>query len=135
MKIFALLLRYWSYLFAGLFGIFVAGIAAVLLISGSPNFRLSQLPFWQGKTALYSLLCIGLLGVIAALLGLLKGMRPLLLIWTLVVFVLLVYGYFISPKYYFALGASEAKGAAWLAFGALGAFFGALMQYRTDKRA
>ena len=135
MKIFALLLRYWSYLFAGLFGVFVAGIAAVLLISGSSNFRLSQIPFWQGKPVLYGLLALGLLGVVAALFGLLKGMRPLLLVWTLLIFCLLVYGYFISPKHYFVMGAAEAKGAAWLAFGALGAFFGALMQYQKDKRS
>ncbi len=135
MKIFALLLRYWSYLFAGLFGLFLAGIAAVLLISGSPNFRLSQFPFWQGTPVLYGLLAIGTLGIVAALLGLMKGMRPLLLVWTLVVFCLLVYGYFISPRHYFVLGAAEAEGAAWLAFGSLGAFFGALMQYRKGKRS
>ncbi|MBA3976173.1 MAG: hypothetical protein C0504_18355 [Candidatus Solibacter sp.] len=135
MKIFALLLRYWSYIYSGLFGLFTAGIAAVLLISGSPNFRLSQIPFAQGKTALYILLAIGLTGILAALLALLKGMRPLLLVWTLVVFILLVYGYFISPKHYFVLGASEARGAAWIAFGGLGAFFGALMHYRKNKRS
>ncbi len=135
MKILALLLRYWSYLFAGLFGIFVAGIAAVLLISGSSNFRLSQIPFWQGEPVLYGLLTLGILGLVGALLGLLKGMRPLLLVWTLLVFCLLVYGYFISPKHYFALGAAEAKAAACLSFGALVAFFGALMQYRKDKRS
>jgi len=134
-KIFALILRFWSYLYAGLFGLFMAGVAAVLLISGATNFRLTQLPFWQGKTALYGLLTIGLLGVIGALLGLLKGMRPLLLVWTLAVLILLVYGYFISPKHYFGLGLPEAKNAAWLAFGALGAFFGALMQYRPANRA
>jgi hypothetical protein len=134
-KIFALLLRYWSYLFAGLFGVFVAGIAAVLLISGSSNFRLSQIPFWQGKPVLYGLLALGLLGVVAALLGLLKGMRPLLLVWTLLIFCLLVYGYFISPKYYFVMGAAEAWTAAYLAAGALIAFAGALMQYQKDKRS
>ena len=135
MKIFALILRYWSYLYAGLFGLFTAGIAAVLLISGTPNFRLSQLPFWQGKTALYGLLTIGLIGVIGALLGLLKGMRPVLLVWTLTVLILLAYGYFISPKHYFSLGVNEAKVAACLTLGALIAFLGAPMQYRTGKRA
>jgi hypothetical protein len=134
-KIFALLLKYWSYLYSGLFGLFLAGMAAVLLISGSSNFRFTQIPFWQGAAALYGLLFIGLLGVAGALLGLLKGLRPLLLVWTLVIFCLLVYGYFISPKHYFTLGVTEAKGAAWLSFGALGAFFGALMQYRNSKRA
>lgn len=135
MKIFALLLRYWSYIYSGLFGLFMAGIATVLLISGTPNFRLSQIPFAQGTTALYVLLAVGLAGIAAALLALLKGMRPLLLIWTLVVFILLVYGYFISPKHYFVLGASEAQGAALIAFGGLGAFFGALMHYRKDTRS
>jgi len=134
-KIVAMILRYWSYLYTGLFGLFVAGIAAVLLISGSANFRLSQLPFWQGKSALYGMLSIGLLGVIGALLGLLKGIRPIVLVWTLAVLALLIYGYFISPKYYFGLGLSEAKSIACLTLGALLAFIGALMQYRDPKRA
>lgn len=134
-KIFALLLRYWSCIYSGLFGLFMTGIAAVLLISGTPNFRLSQIPFAQGDAALYTLLALGLTGILAALLALLKGMRPLLLVWTLAVFILLVYGYFISPKHYFALGAAEARGAAWIACGGLVAFFGALMQYRKDKRS
>jgi len=71
-KIFALLLRYWSYIYSGLFGLFMAGIAAVLLLSGSPNFRLSQIPFAQGKTALYILLALGLTGIAAALLALFR---------------------------------------------------------------
>lgn len=134
MKIFALLLRYWSYIYSGLFGLFTTGVAAVLLISGTPNFRLSQIPFAQGKTALYILLALGLTGIVAALLALLKGMRPLLLVWTLTAFLMLVYGYFISPKHYFTMGAAEARGVAWVAFGGLGAFFGALMHYRKDTR-
>ena len=63
MKIFALLLRYWSYIYSGLFGLFIAGIAAVLLISGAPNFRLSQIPFAQGTAALYLMLTLGLLEI------------------------------------------------------------------------
>jgi hypothetical protein len=134
-KVVAMLLRFWSYLFALLFGLFLSGVALVLLISGSKNFRFTQMPYWEGSTALYGLLAIGVLGVLSAVLAALKGIRPLLLVWTLCLFALLVYGYFINIRHFFVFGAAEAKSAAWLSFGALGAFVGALMQYRTGRRA
>jgi len=133
-KLIAMLLRFWSYLFALVFGFFLAGIGLVLLISGSTNFRFTQMPYWEGQTELYGLLTIGILGMLGAVLAALKGVRPLLLVWTVVVFLLLVYGYFISPRHYFRFGAEEAKTAAYLCVAALVAFFGALMQYRGKKR-
>lgn len=128
MKLFAMLLRFFSYLFSLVFGLFVAGISAVLLISGATNYRFDMVPWVKGETVLYVLLCIGLLGALAAVLALLGKWRALLVAFTFASFALLVYGFFVSPVYRF-YSADQAKSVAWLAFAALGAFFGSLMQY------
>lgn len=128
-KVFSMLLRFWSYLFAMLVGLFAAGVSFVILISGADNYRLDMIPFAKGNAALMALLGLGLLGVLSGLLAVFGKARALLVIFAALAFFVLVYGYFVSPVYRFT-GAAEAKGALWLAFGALGAFFGSLMQFR-----
>lgn len=127
-----MLLRFWSYLFAFVLGLFAAGISAVLLISGSSNFRLDMLPFWKGESALYWLLAIGLLGAVSAVLAILGKARALLVLFCVIAFALLVYGYYVSPSYRFQ-GAAEAKSITWIALGALVAVFGSLMQFRKER--
>ena len=129
-----MLLRYYSIAFSLLFGLFMTGVAVVLLISGTANYRFEMLPFWKGNTVLYGLLSVGLLGIIASLLALMKKMKALLVLFTLVFAGLFIYGYFMNMAYRFG-SAAEAKGMAWLAFGAIGAFFGALMQFEKPRRA
>lgn len=133
MKLFAMLLRFFSYLFSLVFGLFVAGISAVLLISGATNYRFDMVPWLKGGTVLYVLLGAGLTGVLAAVLALAGKWKPLLVIFTFVCFALLVYGFFVSPVYRF-YSADQAKSVAWLAFAALGAFAGSLMQYYPAAR-
>ncbi len=126
MKFFAMLLRYFSIAFSLLAGLFTTGVAAVLLLSGATNFRFDMLPFWKGNAALYWLLAIGLLGVIAALLAFLRKIKVLLIAFTLLFLGLMIYGFFISYSYRFT-GAAEAKSLAWLTFAAVGAFFGSIL--------
>jgi hypothetical protein len=128
-----MLLRFFSYLFSLVFGLFVAGISAVLLISGATNYRFDMVPWLKGGTVLYVLLGAGLTGVLAAVLALAGKWKPLLVIFTFVCFALLVYGFFVSPVYRF-YSADQAKSVAWLAFAALGAFAGSLMQYYPAAR-
>jgi hypothetical protein len=128
-----MLLRYFSIAFSLIAGLFTAGVAAVLLLSGSTNFRFEMLPFWKGGATLYWLLAIGLLGVIAALLAFLRKIKALLIVFTLLFLGLMVYGFFISNAYRFS-GAAEAKGLAWLTFAAVGAFFGSIIPTGDDKR-
>jgi len=130
----AMVLRFYSCLFALILGILMTGVSLILLISGSANFKFDMLPFWKGNSALYGLLALGLVGIAAALLGFVRKLKPLLVIYTLVLLALLVYGYFLSPVYRFT-GDAEAKNIAWLALAALCAFFGALMQYKEARRA
>jgi hypothetical protein len=131
-KVIAMLLRFWSYLFAFVLGLFAAGVSAVLLISGSSNFRLDMLPFWKGESALYGLFAIGLLGAVSAILAILGKARALLVLFCAVAFALLVYGFYVSPVYRFQ-GAAEAKSILWVALGALVAVFGSLMQFRKER--
>jgi ABC-type transport system involved in cytochrome c biogenesis permease subunit len=126
-----MLLRFYSYLFSLIFGLFIAGIALVLLVTGAKNYRFDMVPWVKGETVLYVLLGAGLVGALAAVLALLG--KPLLVVFTLASFALLVYGFFVSPVYRF-YSADQAKSVAWLSFAALCAFFGALMQYYPASR-
>jgi len=132
-KLFAMVLRFYSYLFSLVFGLFVAGIAAVLLLSGATNYRFDMVPWVKGDAVLYVLLCAGLIGVLAAVLALTGKWKPLLVAFTFVCFALLVYGFFVSPVYRF-YSADQAQAVAWLSFAALGAFAGSLMQYYPAAR-
>ncbi len=133
MKLFAMLLRFFSYLFSLVFGLFVAGISVVLLISSAKNYRFEMVPWVKGENVLYFLLALGLIGALSAILALLGKWKPLLVAFTFAAFALLVYGFFVSPAYRF-YSADQAQGVAWLAFAALGAFFGSLMQYYPSAR-
>jgi hypothetical protein len=130
----ALILKFWSYLFALILGIFLTGMALVFMITDATNVKFDALPFWKGDTLIYWLLGLGLTGILAVVLAVLKKFKALLVLFTLAAFCLMVYGFFISPVYRF-YGADPAKGAAWLAFGALGAFFGSLFQFEKPRRA
>lgn len=129
-----MLLRYFSIAFSLLAGLFAFGVASVLLLSGSTNFRFEMFPFWKGASALYWLLGIGLFGIIAAVLAFLKKVQPLLVVFTLILSCLMIYGFFLNMGYRFS-GASEARSLAWLAFGSIGAFFGALLQFYKPRQA
>lgn len=113
---------------------FMTGVSLVLLVSGSQNFKFDMLPFWKGETALYGLLALGILGIAAAALALLGKLKPLIVVYTLAAFALMVYGFFISPVYRFA-GQAEAMNAVWLALAALCAFLASLMHLKSPNRA
>ncbi|WP_321475673.1 hypothetical protein [uncultured Paludibaculum sp.] len=133
LKVIAMVLRFYSCLFALLAGLFMTGVSSLLLLNDAKNFKLDMLPFWKGESALYGMLVLGLLGIAAALLGLVKKVKPLLVLYTVIVFALMIYGFFLSPVYRFS-GAPEAKSVAWVAVAALIAVVGAFMQYREARR-
>ncbi len=128
MKVFAMLLRFFSYLFSLLLGLFLAGVSFVLLIGGTSNYKFDMVPWLKGENVLYFLLAFGLLGVAAAVLAVLGKVKPLLVAFTLVTVCLFIYGFFISPVFRFD-GAAQAKNILWLSIAAVGALAGALLQY------
>ena len=112
----------------------MTGVSVVLLLSGSQNYKFDMLPFWKGESALYWLLALGLAGVAAAVLAFLGKLKPLIVLYTLAAFAVLMYGYFISPVYRFG-GEAEAKNALWIVLAALSAFLASLMHLKNPKRA
>ena len=116
------LMRFYSYLFHGLFALFLLGISLVAISSGTP-LRLEMLP-WSGPTGTHILLAAGIIGILVLLLALKGTLRFLFFLWSLVVFVMLVKGFFLSP-YQFNGGF---KGVALLTLGALLAIIGAWFQ-------
>jgi len=129
-----MLLRLFSYLYALLFGLFLFGVSLVLLLGGTKNFKFDMLPFLKGETVLWALFALGVAGILSAVLSVLGKARALLVLFTVVMFGLIVYGFFISPMYRFP-GAGEAKSVGWLSLIALVGVLGALAQYyRPDNR-
>ena len=65
----AMVLRFYSCLFALVLGLFMTGVSLVLLLSGSQNYKFDMLPFWKGESALYGLLSLGVVGIASAALA------------------------------------------------------------------
>ena len=124
-------MRIYSYLFHGLFALFLLGISAVALASGAP-LHLEMLP-WTGQTGTYVLLGAGVFGLLVLLLALKGSLRFLFFLWSVIVFAMLVKG-FILGSYQFD-GSSGFKAVALLIFAALLAILGAWFQMTGARTA
>ncbi len=123
------LLRLYSYIFHLILSLFLIGISSVAISSGKA-LTLKMLP-WEGAALDHWVLGLGLLGlllVFLAVTGLFKWSFPL---WTLFVFAMMLRGFFLTP-YDFA-GAANFRGAAWLTFGAFGAFLSSLSVFDRQR--
>lgn len=135
MSVFGTALKWFAILFSFIVGLFLLGLGLLSIVTNATNMKMEMFPFWKGDTLWYGLVSLGLLGVLSAVLAVLKKGPALLVLFTLLAFALTVYGYFISPAYRFTGGPDEAKGVLWFAFGLLGAFFGSLYQFAPKRRA
>jgi hypothetical protein len=122
--VFKAIVCFLSFLFHALLGLFLLGVSVLALASGANALHLGMLP-WTGPTLTYALLCGSLFGLLTLLLALKGSLRPLFFIWSLLVMVLLVKGYFLSG-YHFAAG--EVRTALYLTAGSVIALFGAWFQ-------
>jgi len=125
------LLRAFSYLFHLILALFLAGIALVTILTGVSNLSLGMLP-WKGQSLPYWLLGLCLFGILTVVLSATGRMKSLFVLWALFVFALMIRGFFLT-SYHFS-GPAQARGAAWLTFGALGAVFGSLMALRSGPQ-
>ena len=133
MRFLALVLRYWSCLFALLLGLFLTGLALMIFGFDIHNVDLAMLPWWKGSTLTLWLLGLGLAGILAGILALLNRLKPLLLVYSVAAFVIIVYGYFISSAYRFS-GKDGALSAFYFALAALLAAIGSLTQFTGARR-
>jgi drug/metabolite transporter (DMT)-like permease len=123
-------MRIYSYVFHGLFTLFLLLISSVALLSGT-ELHLGMLP-WSGVRGTYVLLGAAIFGLISLLLALKGALRFLFFLWSVAAFALLVKGYFLS-SYTFS-GMSGFQTAALLSVGSLLAIFGAWFQMRRRTR-
>ena len=134
MKFFAAALRLWSCAFSLVIGLFLTGLATLIVTSDIQNLNMTMLPWWKGTTLTLMLFILGLSGILAGVLAALKKIRPLLVLYTLVAFAVIVDGFFLNSTHRFD-GKAGAISAAWLALAALVAFAGSFAQFVHSRRA
>ena len=132
MKFFAAVLRLWSCAFSVILGLFLTGLATLIVAFDIHNLNMTMLPWWTGTTLIVMLFILGVSGILAGVLAALKMIKPLLVLYTLVAFAVIVDGYFLNASYRFD-GKAGAMSAAWLALAALVAFAGSLAQFRNSR--
>ena len=97
-------MRFVGYVFHLLLALSLLATAAVTFLSGAHTFRIDLLP-WEGQTLAWVLLFSALLGIASVYWALKKGLPIVFLIWSVVVLVMLLQGFFFS-SYRFASGLS-----------------------------
>jgi len=122
-------MRYYSYLFHTLLAIVLIAISGLAMASGA-GLRLGMLP-WSGDTLNYVVFFGALFGLAVTFLAMRGILRILFLIWSFLIFVLLVKGYIFSG---YKFGANEFRTALYLILASLLALFGAWYQLRTTGR-
>ncbi|MFN7995214.1 MAG: hypothetical protein U0Q18_16515 [Bryobacteraceae bacterium] len=119
-------MRIFSYLFHGLLALFLLALSMAALTSGQ-SLHLNMLP-WKGGTLTYILLIGALIGLLSVLLAIRRTWRGLFFLWSVLVLLMIVRGFFLSP--YAFRGRSEFHQALWLTAAAIIATFGAWFQAR-----
>jgi hypothetical protein len=118
------LLRFFSYLFHGIFAVCLMAVSGLALLSGGQGLHLGMLP-WTGSTLTQVVFLGSICGLLTLLLAMRARLRALFFLWSLGVIVLMVKGYIVSG-YHFAPG--EARTAGYLMIAALIALPGAWFQ-------
>jgi hypothetical protein len=95
-------MRYLSFAFHGLLSLVLVAISALALATAPSALHLPMLP-WTGSTLTYVVFFASLFGLITVLLAIAHKLRVLFFLWSVVVFVFLVKGYFFS-SYRFVSG-------------------------------
>lgn len=117
------LLRLYSFLFHGLFALFLFGLAVVALLSRADSFWFEILP-WSGKSLACWLLGIAAVGILLVILAFRGALRGLYFLWNLVVLALILRGFFFSD-YSFRPGTGQLRNALLIVLAAVLAVVGA----------
>ena len=96
------LLRFLSYLFHGLLCLMLLLMSGLSMAAGAATLNLGMIA-WTGATTTYILFLCALFGLATVVLAIRGTMRPLFFLWSLVVTIVLVKGYFLG-SYHFESG-------------------------------
>jgi hypothetical protein len=122
-----LILRAFSYVYHFPLCLFLIAVGAIALLSPNANLTLDMLP-WEDPELRYWLFFGGLAGLLSLILAATGKVRLLFLVWTVVVLILMVRGFFLS-RYSFQ-DAGHFYNALLLVVGALLAMVGAATRVR-----
>lgn len=122
------IMRIFSYLYHLILGLFLLAIGSIALFSSNKTLRMDMLP-WEDPALTYWVFFGSLVGLVSLVLAIKGKVRLLFRLWTVVVFALMAYGFFISK---FHLGDFFVT-ALLLTLGALVAVLGSWT--RVPKRA
>lgn len=124
MKILHALMRFYSYLFTLLISAFLGGVGMIAFISDQHNWKIDTF-VWSGKDLSIALLIFGVMGGAAVLLAFFDVFRGLLPVMALILFGMMIYGFFWGP-FKFA-DSDQLQWVGGLAAGAAGNFLCSLM--------
>ncbi len=122
-------MRVYSYLFHFLLALFLLGISIISWFAGEHNLQVGVLP-WQGDVLSYVLFASAVAGLLVTWLAVKRRLPVLFLIWSVVVFLALVRGYFLSS---YRFGRGGLTTALLLTSASLLAAIGGWHQFRTSK--
>ena len=125
-------MRIYAYLYHVLLALLLLALGVAALSTGRDNLSLGMLP-WEGGRLTQGLLVLGVVGLLCVLLAVTGWLRFLFPLWTLLILVLMIRGFFLSP--YTFSGEDEFKEAIWLTVGALVAFLASLSLFARRKPA
>jgi hypothetical protein len=115
-------MRFYSYLFHGLLALFLLAVSLVPLFSGIHNLQLGIVP-GEGITLTFTLMAIGLIGVLIVLAAVIGKTQTPLFVWSVLVLLAMLWGYFLRP--YRWSGPEAFRSTLLLVFGAVLAAVGA----------
>ncbi len=130
MKLLGLILRIYSYLFHTILCLFLLGLGIVATIGGAHNLVLGMLP-WKGAELTHYLLILSIAGLVSVLLAVTGLLRQLFPLWCLVVVVMMIRGFFLSPFAY--SGPDQFRSVVFLVVGAVGAFLSSLQLFKSKE--
>ena len=124
------LLRFFSYLYHLVFGLFLVLLSLVILLSGKVTLNLETL-LWKTKSLPICILGTAVIGLVSLVLAWMGRLKWVFLLYTLTVLGILFRGFFLTP---FELGPTGFWWAIGLTLGALLAVCGAWSQWRRKDR-
>lgn len=133
MRFVGLVMRIFSFLFHIALTLFMLALSSLAWISSNESLQIGLLP-WQGAALNRWLFLSGLAGLIVTLLAIKRILPVLFLIWSMLVLVVLVRGYFFT-SYNFGLGGASIAEALYFVLAALVAAAGGWLQFRQKPAA